>query len=179
MEFKELRIKGLIELTPRLFGDDRGFFFESYNKATLLKAGLDLNFVQDNQSFSIPGVVRGLHFQKPPFEQGKLVRVLKGKILDVAVDIRKDSPTFGQYESVILDDKKCNMLWVPPGFAHGFSVLEESMVMYKCTNLYDKASEGGIIWNDPDLKIDWMIANANVSDKDKELPSLANLDFKF
>ena len=179
MEIKELRIAGLVELTPRLFGDERGYFFESYNKNTFARLGLDLDFVQDNQSYSTPGVVRGLHFQKPPFAQGKLVRVLQGRILDVAVDIRKGSPTFGQYESIILDDKKCNMLWIPPGFAHGFSALEESLVMYKCTNVYDKASESGIIWDDDSIKIDWQVSDPNVSDKDKELKKIKELDFYF
>lgn len=179
MEIKPLRIKGLVEIVPRLFSDERGYFFESYNKSTFLKLGLDLDFVQDNQSYSTAGVVRGLHFQKPPFAQGKLVRVLKGKILDVAVDIRKGSPTFGEYESIILDDKKCNMLWIPEGFAHGFSALEESLVMYKCTNVYDKASESGIIWNDAQIAIDWQVAQPNVSDKDKELVGIDSLDFYF
>lgn len=179
MEIKALKIQGLVELTPRLFKDDRGYFFESYNKKTFHNFGLDLNFVQDNQSYSSQGVVRGLHFQKSPFGQGKLVRVLKGKILDVAVDIRKNSPTFGQYESIILDSERCNMLWIPEGFAHGFSALEESMVMYKCTNIYDKASESGIIWNDPNIAIDWQVANPNVSDKDKELGTIDSLDFYF
>ena len=179
MEIKALKIQGLVELTPRLFKDDRGYFFESYNKKTFHNFGLDLNFVQDNQSYSSQGVVRGLHFQKSPFGQGKLVRVLKGKILDVAVDIRKNSPTFAQYESIILDSERCNMLWIPEGFAHGFSALEESMVMYKCTNVYDKASESGIIWNDPNIAIDWQVANPNVSDKDKELGTIDSLDFYF
>jgi dTDP-4-dehydrorhamnose 3,5-epimerase len=179
MEFKKLPIEGLVEITPRIFKDERGYFFESYNKATFSKAGLDIDFVQDNQSYSTPGVVRGLHFQKFPFGQGKLVRVIKGKILDVAVDIRKGSPTFGKYEAILLDDKRCNMLWIPAGFAHGFSVLEESLVMYKCTNVYDKASESGIIWNDPSINIDWQVSNPIVSDKDKELTTIDKLDFYF
>ncbi len=179
MEARALKIQGLVELTPRLFKDDRGYFFESYNKKTFQDLGLDINFVQDNQSYSSQGVIRGLHFQKTPFGQGKLVRVLKGKILDVAVDIRKNSPTFGQYESIILDSEKCNMLWIPEGFAHGFSTLEESMVMYKCTNIYHKASESGIIWNDSNIAIDWQVANPNVSDKDKELGTIDSLDFYF
>src|ERR1700712_3674193 len=175
MEFRELKIKGLFEITPRKFKDDRGYFFESFNDKTFKEAGLDLKFLQDNQSFSIPGVIRGWHFQKPPFEQGKLVRVLKGKILDVAVDIRPGSPTYGQGESVILDDEKSNMLYVPEGFAHGFAVLEESMVLYKCTNIYNKASESGINWADPQLKIDWQVENPTVSDKDIELKFLKDL----
>lgn len=175
MEFRELKIKGLFEITPRKFKDDRGFFFESFNEKTFKDAGLDLKFLQDNQSFSIPGVIRGLHFQKPPFEQGKLVRVLKGRILDVAVDIRPGSSTYGQWESLILDDEKSNMIYVPEGFAHGFAVLEESMVLYKCTNIYHKASESGINWADPQLKINWQISDPIVSEKDIELKYLKDL----
>lgn len=175
MEFRELKLKGLLEITPRKFKDDRGYFFESFNENTFKNAGLNVQFVQDNQSYSIPSVIRGLHFQKPPFEQGKLVRVLKGKILDVAVDIRPESPTYGMWESIILDDEKSNMLYVPEGFAHGFSVLEESMVFYKCTNVYNKASESGINWADPHLNINWQINNPLVSDKDIELKFLKDL----
>ena len=175
MEFRKLRIEGLYEITPRKFTDERGFFFETFNESTFEKAGLDLKFLQDNQSYSIPNVIRGLHFQKAPFAQGKLVRVLKGKILDVAVDIRSGSPTFGQWESIILDDEKSNMIYIPEGFAHGFSTLEESIVFYKCTNIYNKPSEGGLNWADPDLKIDWQIKNPIVSEKDQELKFLKDL----
>ena len=169
MELKKLRIEGLFEITPKKFKDNRGYFFESFNEKSFKEAGLNVKFVQDNQSFSTAGVVRGLHFQKPPFAQGKLVRVLKGKILDVAVDLRPQSPTFGQWESLILDDEKSNMLYIPEGFAHGFSTLEESMVFYKCTNFYDKPSESGLNWSDPFLNIEWKIPNPLISEKDSVL----------
>jgi dTDP-4-dehydrorhamnose 3,5-epimerase len=175
MEFRELTIKGLFEITPKKFKDERGFFFESFNEKTFKEAGLDLKFVQDNQSFSIAGVVRGLHFQKPPFAQGKLVRVLKGKILDVAVDLRPGSATFGRWEALLLDDEKNNMIYVPEGFAHGFAALEVSSVLYKCTNIYNKPSESGIHWADPDLKIDWKVNQPIVSEKDLELKFLKDL----
>lgn len=175
MEFKKLRIEGLIEITPRKFKDNRGYFFESYNDKTFFDGGLKVKFLQDNQSFSASGVVRGLHFQKPPFAQGKLVRVIKGRILDVAVDLRPQSATFGQWESLILDDEKSNMLYIPEGFAHGFSTLEESMVFYKCTNIYNKPSESGVRWDDPKLNIDWGINNPLVSEKDAELKLLKDI----
>ncbi|HEY8402004.1 MAG TPA: dTDP-4-dehydrorhamnose 3,5-epimerase [Cytophagaceae bacterium] len=175
MEFKEHYIKGVIEITPKSFKDDRGFFFESYNKKAFEDHGLPFVFVQDNQSFSIKNVVRGLHFQNPPYAQGKLVRAVTGKILDVAVDIQKDSPTFGKYVAVVLDSRINNMLYIPEGFAHGFAALEESIVMYKCTNLYNKSSECGIIWNDETLNIDWGVQNPIISEKDKELKSLVEL----
>jgi dTDP-4-dehydrorhamnose 3,5-epimerase len=175
METIEHKIKGLIEFIPRVFGDERGFFFESFNKVNLENAGIKDNFVQDNQSFSKKGVVRGLHFQKNPFAQGKLVRVITGKALDVAVDLRKNSPTFGQYETFLLDSTKQNMVYIPAGFAHGFSALEDTIFFYKCTNFYNKASEAGIIWNDPTLNINWEVESPNVSDKDKELKTLEEL----
>lgn len=175
MEFKFSHIEGLVEIFPRIFNDERGFFFESYSKKVFASQGLNMDFVQDNQSFSTAGVLRGLHFQKAPFAQGKLVRVIKGRCIDVVVDIRKGSKTFGETASFILDDKRQNMVYVPEGFAHGFATFEETIFHYKCTNLYDKASEGGIVWNDPTLKIDWQIENPNVSDKDKILPTFEEL----
>jgi dTDP-4-dehydrorhamnose 3,5-epimerase len=175
MEFRKLSIKGLVEITPRLFRDERGFFFESYTKKKFEENGVGVSFVQDNQSLSAKNVLRGLHFQKAPYGQGKLVRVIKGKALDIAVDIRKDSPTFGKYESVILDADKCNMFYIPEGFAHGFLALEETVLVYKCTNYYNKASESGIIWNDPGLNIDWGVSNPIVSEKDQELSRLETL----
>lgn len=175
MEFRELKIKDVLEITPRIFKDDRGFFFESFNEKTFKDAGYDLKFVQDNQSFSIPGVVRGLHFQKPPFAQGKLVRVLKGKILDVVVDLRLGSSTYGHWLSLVLDDERSNMIYVPEGFAHGFAALETSTVLYKCTNIYNKASESGINWADPYLNIDWQVQTPIVSEKDVELKFLKDL----
>lgn len=168
MTFKPLSLKGLVEITPRVFHDERGFFYESYSERTFNKHGLDLKFVQDNHSFSHKGVVKGLHFQKPPYEQGKLIRVISGKVLDVAVDIRPQSDTFGEYVSIELSSQKANMLWVPPGFAHGFVALEDSIFVYKCTGLYEKQAEDGIRWDDPHLNIDWKLDNLIVSEKDKE-----------
>ncbi len=164
-------LDGLIELIPRLFTDERGHFFESYSKPLFASLGLSMDFVQDNQSFSTKGVLRGLHFQREPFAQGKLVRVITGKVLDVVVDIRPESPTFGKHETFVLDAKLANMVWVPEGFAHGFVALEDSIFSYKCTNVYNKTAEGGLLWNDPDLGIDWGITYPNVSEKDQILPT--------
>lgn len=169
MEIKKKNIEGLIELIPNIYFDSRGLFFESFNAAVLTKAGINLDIVQDNQSFSKKGVIRGLHFQQTPYEQGKLVRVISGKVLDVAVDLRKNSPTFGQHYSCILEAELNNMLYVPPGFAHGFSALEDSIFFYKCTAYYNKFSESGILWNDPELNIDWKVKNPIVSEKDQML----------
>ncbi|MFC3813131.1 dTDP-4-dehydrorhamnose 3,5-epimerase [Lacihabitans lacunae] len=175
MEFKKTSIEGLLEISPRIFRDDRGYFFESYSE-TLFKAnGVKETFVQDNQSFSTKGVLRGLHFQKAPFAQGKLVRVIKGSVLDVAVDLRPNSPTFGKHETFLLTAENQKMVYVPEGFAHGFYTIEEAIFSYKCTNLYDKASEGGIIWNDPTLNIDWNATEPLVSEKDMELPTFEEL----
>lgn len=175
MQVRQTAIEGLIELIPRIFEDERGHFFESYNKPLFVSLGLPMEFVQDNQSFSVKGVLRGLHMQNEPFAQGKLVRVIAGQVLDIAVDLRPDSPTFGQYESFLLDAKLANMAYIPEGFAHGFVALEDSVFSYKCTNVYNKASESGIIWNDPDLNIDWGIKNPIVSEKDQELKLLRDV----
>ncbi|HVD99793.1 MAG TPA: dTDP-4-dehydrorhamnose 3,5-epimerase [Cytophagaceae bacterium] len=175
MEVRETFIKDLVEIYPKIFKDERGFFLETYNRSSFEKAGIKTAFVQDNQSFSIKGVLRGLHFQKPPFAQAKLVSVISGRVLDVAVDLRKDSPTFGKHFSVVLEAEKRNMLLVPEGFAHGFVALEDSVFSYKCSNVYNKESEGGIIWNDKDLSIDWGFANPLVSEKDLILPTFKDL----
>lgn len=141
----------------------------------MLAAGIHLNFVQDNQSLSQKGAVRGLHFQAPPFEQGKLVRVVKGAVRDVVVDIRKNSATYGQHFSIDLTEENQLMFWIPPGFAHGFETLEDNTIfLYKCTNLYNKESEGGLLWKDPALGIKWQTAEPIVSDKDQILPTLNN-----
>lgn len=169
MNFIKTEIEGLYEIHPRIFEDERGLFFESYSKRAFEENGLHLNFVQDNQSFSLKGVLRGLHFQKSPNAQGKLISVVKGKVLDVAVDLRKASPTFGKYHTFLVDDKIKNMVYIPEGFAHGFLALEDTIFCYKCTSLYNKASEAGIIWNDPDLNIKWGVSNPLVSSKDLEL----------
>ena len=175
MQIRETSIEGLVEIFPRVFKDDRGLFFESFNEGSFEKMGLPTNFVQDNQSFSIKGVVRGLHFQKAPFAQGKLVRVISGRVLDVAVDIRPESPTFGKHEVFELRSDINNMAYVPEGFAHGFVALEDSIFSYKCTNIYNKESESGILWNDPELGIDWGVENPIVSEKDIILPGFREL----
>jgi len=169
MEVLKTKIPDLYILKPKVFEDQRGYFFESYNKEEFLRLGIDQNFVQDNESKSMKGVLRGLHYQKPPFTQGKLVRVMRGSVLDVAVDLRKNSPTYGQWSSVELTQDNKWMYWVPPGFAHGFVTLEDNTVFfYKCTNVYNKASEGSIRWNDPDLNINWNIDNPILSEKDQQ-----------
>jgi dTDP-4-dehydrorhamnose 3,5-epimerase len=171
MHFQQTPIKGLIEIIPRVFFDERGFFLETYQQKVFADHGIPYKFVQDNRSFSKKGVVRGLHFQKEPFAQGKLVQVITGKVLDVVVDIRPGSSTFGQHASFILDGEKGNMLYVPEGFAHGFAALEDTVFVYKCTNFYNKAAESGIVWNDPQLAINWQLTNPVVSDKDQLLPT--------
>jgi len=171
MEIVKTKIPDLHIIKPRVFEDNRGYFFESYNKNTFLMNGIDQNFVQDNESKSSKGVLRGLHFQKPPFSQGKLVRVMQGAVIDVAVDLRKASPTYGEWVAVELNHKNKWMYWIPPGFAHGFVTLEDDTVFfYKCTNVYNKESEGSILWNDPDLNIDWKVANPLLSEKDLVSP---------
>ena len=167
MEIIKTPLEGLLVIKPRIFGDDRGYFFESWSKESFTKNGLDLDFVQDNQSLSGKGVLRGLHFQNPPYAQGKLVRVIKGAVLDIAVDIRKDSPTYGQYFSVELSEKNKTIVWIPPGFAHGFLTLEDNTIFtYKCTGVYNKEYEGSLLWNDKDLNINWKVNDPLVSEKD-------------
>jgi len=165
-------IEGLFEIYPTIFEDNRGYFFESFKKNELSQYGINIEWVQENQSFSKKGTVRGLHFQHGPYAQAKLARVLKGKVLDVAVDLRKDSLTYGAVYTKVLDDIQHNMLYVPEGFAHGFSVLEDAVFSYRCSNYYNKSSEGGVIWNDPQLAIDWEVDFPILSDKDQELPTL-------
>jgi dTDP-4-dehydrorhamnose 3,5-epimerase len=177
---EETGIDGLVVVKPRVFRDPRGFFMETFRSDTFEKLGLPVQFLQDNLSKSSKGIVRGLHFQAPPFDQGKLVTALVGTVLDVVVDIRKNSPTYGESRSFLLSDEDPSFVYVPSGFAHGFSVLSEiALFHYKCTNVYDKASEGGILWNDPDLGIDWQVETALISDKDKELPLFKNFTSPF
>lgn len=168
----ETKFSDLHIIQPDVFGDERGFFQELYNSETFAAIGLGhLSFVQDNLSYSRRGTLRGLHFQAPPYAQGKLVTVIKGQVLDVAVDIRAGSSTFGQTFAYALDDQKREMLYVPPGFAHGFQVLsEECLFLYKCTQPYHKASEGGILWNDPQLAVPWRDLEPIVSEKDHHHP---------
>lgn len=175
MQFKPHEIKGLIECIPTKFEDERGLFYESYNQKLFASNGFIEDFVQDNYSWSKKGVIRGLHFQYAPTAQGKLVRCMTGKVMDVVVDIRRDSPTFGQHEKFVLDSKIGNMLYVPAGFAHGFLALEETIFVYKCTEYWHKSSESGIIYSDPELNIDWGIENPIVSAKDLVLPTFAEL----
>jgi dTDP-4-dehydrorhamnose 3,5-epimerase len=175
MQVKETGFEGLVELSPAIYKDNRGWFYEFYNEKTFQQANIMPNFVQENTSFSKKGVIRGLHFQKPPYSQAKLVTVHAGKVLDVVVDMRKHSKTFGKYYSCVLDDVRRNMMMIPEGFAHGFAALEDSIFYYKCTNFYNKASEAGIVWNDQDLKIEWPFANPIVSDKDQVLPTFEEL----
>lgn len=165
----ETAIEGPVIIEPDVFGDQRGFFKETYNRDAFSKIGLDLDFLQDNVSFSSKGILRGLHFQAPPYAQGKLVSVLEGEVIDVAVDIRKNSTTYGQHVSVILSGDNHKMFWVPPGFAHGFAVLSETCYfVYKCTELYHPEVEGGLRWDDPALGIDWNVVDPQVSSRDQE-----------
>lgn len=177
MPFETTEIPGLVIFEPKVFEDNRGFFFESYNEQTFLQNGMDIKFVQDNQSWSTYGVIRGLHYQLHPYAQAKLVRVLEGKILDVAVDMRQGSPSFGRYFSIELSAANRKQLFIPAGFAHGFSVLSPTAsVLYKCDQFYHKASEGGIVFNDPVLDINWKVPAGKevVSEKDIALPLLAD-----
>ena len=182
MPFLTTTFAGVWVYEPTVFRDDRGYFFESYNEQVFLHQDVHVKFVQDNQSFSKYGVIRGLHFQVEPFAQTKLVRVLQGRILDVIVDIRKGSPHFGKSLSIELSAENKRQLLIPKGFAHGFSTLSETAeVMYKCDQFYNKISETGIVFNDPVLKIDWQIPNGReiVSEKDLQLPLLANCPANF
>ncbi|MEY3647615.1 MAG: hypothetical protein RLZ13_500 [Bacteroidota bacterium] len=172
-EIKQTSLPGVLEIFPRVFPDSRGYFFESFRQDWLDKVGVHESWVQDNQSFSQKGTVRGLHFQRGASAQAKLVRVIAGKVLDVAVDLRKGSPSFGQVYSTILDTEKNNLLYIPAGFGHGFSVLEDAVFVYKCSNYYHKDSEGGVRWSDPSLGIDWQVSEPIVSEKDQILPTLA------
>jgi len=167
MKFIQTGFTGLYEIEPRVFEDARGYFYESYSKSVFQHHGIVADFVQDNQSLSQKGVVRGLHFQAPPFAQGKLVRVIKGSVLDIALDIRKGSPTFGKHHSVLLSEENKKLFWIPAGFAHGFSTLEDNTVFaYKCTEVYNKPSEGCVLWNDPELGIGWQVSHPIISEKD-------------
>ena len=168
MEIIKTTISGIIIIKPKVFEDPRGYFYESFNADVFQQHGVDVNFVQDNQSLSQKGVLRGLHFQNPPHTQGKLVRVINGSVLDVVVDIRKNSPTYGQHFDIELNEKNKIQLWIPTGFAHGFLTLENNTIFsYKCTNYYNKQSEDCILWNDVDIGINWNIADPLLSEKDK------------
>jgi dTDP-4-dehydrorhamnose 3,5-epimerase len=183
MRIEETALPGVYLIEPKRFGDARGFFSEVYKKHALLEAGIDLDFIQDNHSLSAErGVVRGLHFQAPPHAQDKLVRVVRGRILDVAVDIRRGSPNYGRFFSIELSAENGLQLLVPKGFLHGFATLEPNCeVLYKVTDVYAPDCEGGVIWNDPDLGIDWGLADDEVvlSDKDKLLPGFKDFESPF
>jgi len=175
LEILKTSIDGVLSIKPKIFGDSRGFFFESYTKKKYAQEGIEMEFVQDNHSKSSKGVLRGLHYQisKP---QDKLVRVVQGEVFDVAVDIRKDSPTFGRWEGFLLNDENMQQVFVPKGLAHGFCVLSETAeFLYKCSDYYYPEDEGGIIWNDPDLKIDWPISIPLLSDKDQKYPRFRDI----
>ena len=180
MKLIKTSIHGLIVVEPDIFSDSRGFFFESYSKQRYERLGIKDEFVQDNFSKSKKGTIRGLHYQIGDKAQGKLCQVIEGEVLDVAVDIRFNSPTFGKHFSQILNSEKKMQLWIPPGFAHGFSVLsEEAIFAYKCTNYYSKAHERTIVYNDPDLNINWKVSNQVVSDKDLNATFFKNIEKDF
>ncbi|MDY6967750.1 MAG: dTDP-4-dehydrorhamnose 3,5-epimerase [Spirochaetota bacterium] len=176
-EFKQLDIPDLILIDPRRFYDERGFFLETYKKTEFVKAGINHNFVQDNHSLSKRNVIRGLHYQLNPKPQGKLVRVIKGKVWDVAVDIRRDSSTYLKWVGVELSEENAKMLFIPPGFAHAFAAISDDVhLAYKCTDEYDPNLDTGIRWDDPEIAIKWPVDTPIVSDKDKELPFLKDAD---
>ncbi len=175
MKVNATPIEGLYELLPEVWQDERGWFTEIFQLPKYKKLGVNDNFIQDNLSFSKKGVLRGLHLQLPPFEQAKIVRVMTGSVLDVVVDLRRSSKTFGMTYTCQLEAKKQNILIVPEGFAHGFAALEDTLFFYKCSNTYSKDHETGIIWNDRDLNIDWKITDPLLSDKDKLLPTFKDL----
>jgi len=178
--FTNLKISDVILVEPRSFSDNRGFFFESFKESVFISNGINTKFVQDNFSHSIYGVLRGLHYQKNPKAQAKLVTALRGKIFDVAVDIRKDSPTYGKWVSEILSEDNHKLLYIPEGFAHGFCVLsKDADVLYKVNNEYSPENERGIIWNDSELNITWPIDNPILQEKDSKLPLLKNVDNNF
>lgn len=182
MDVIKTDIEGVVILEPRLFEDERGYFFEAFSEREFAEKVRECHFVQENEAYSTYGVVRGLHFQRPPHAQSKLVRVVRGRVLDVVVDIRKGSPTFGKHIAVELSAENHRQFFIPRGFAHGYSVLsEEALLEYKCDNYYAPASEGAILWNDPALGIDWQLPSESVilSDKDMKNPALAECEALF
>ncbi len=182
MRIEKMEIPDVLLITPKVHGDHRGYFMEIYNQQILKEQGFTANFVQDNMSSSVKGTLRGLHYQLEPHAQGKLVRVIRGSVFDVAVDIRQTSPTYGKWVGAELSEDNKQALYVPPGFAHGFYVLSDiAEFMYKCTDLYAPQAERGIIWNDPEINIQWPLLDKKmiISDKDKNLPLLKNTDNNF
>ncbi len=180
MKISKISIPGPKLIEPDVFGDERGYFFESYRADVFTENGLPTKYVQDNQSLSNKGILRGLHYQSPPFSQGKLVRVIVGSVLDVLVDIRKSSPTYGQWFSVVLSGENKKMLWIPEGFAHGFHTLEDQTIFcYKCTAEYNAGSESGLMWNDESLAIDWGISDPLLSAKDQDYQAFVEFKSPF
>jgi len=180
LTIEETELMGLYIIEPKVFEDDRGYFFESYNQKRFAEHDLNLNFIQDNQSKSCKNVLRGLHFQNPPSAQGKLIQVIKGSVLDVAVDIRKNSETYGQHVTVILSESNKKMMYISVGFAHGFLTMEdETIFSYKCTNFYDPSLESSILWDDPELNIDWKIETPILTEKDKYAQRFNKFDSQF
>ena len=175
--FKQLEISGLVLITPKAFSDSRGFFLEAYKKSDFKNAGINTEFMQDNHSLSSTGVLRGLHYQKAPYAQAKLVRVIKGSVYDVAVDIRRSSPTFKQWIAVELSDENNSMIYIPEGFAHGFAALTDDVhLVYKCSSEYCHEYDAGIRWDDPEINIQWPVKNPVISDKDLVLPYLKDAE---
>lgn len=180
MEIIKTRIPDVLIIKPAVFADERGYFFESYHKQRLKEAGLSSAFVQDNESMSQRNVLRGLHLQKPPYAQGKLIRVIRGSVLDVVVDVRKNSPNYGKWVSTLLSAQNKLMFWVPEGFAHGFLTLEDNTIFsYKCSGYYNKQAEMSIRWDDPDLAIDWGVEFPILSEKDKNAPAFRDFTSPF
>lgn len=175
MQIKQTGFDGLVQLVPDIFHDERGWFFELYKETALKEFGIDMGFPQENLSYSRKGVIRGLHFQRAPHAQAKLAAVISGRVVDVVADLRKGSPTFGKTYVCELDSASRKMLLVPEGFAHGFAALEDSVFFYKCSNVFHKPSESGIVWNDRTLGIDWPVADPIVSEKDRVLPTFEEL----
>lgn len=181
MKIESTAFRDLLVITPDVFGDDRGYFFEPFNEARFrVETGLNITFVQDNESMSRKNVLRGLHFQVPPKSQAKLIRVTRGAVMDVVVDLRTTEPTFGQHYKIVLSSENKQQLFVPEGFAHGFYVLEEQTIFsYKCSNYYSKEHDRSLLWNDPALKIDWDVANPELSEKDRNAMSFEAFDSPF
>lgn len=176
MKVDETPIEGLLIIQPDVYFDERGYFLETYNKEKWKELGINFDFMQDNQSQSSEGVLRGLHFQNPPYAQGKLVSVIAGAVIDIAVDLRKKSKTYGSYFALELSEQNKTIFWIPPGFAHGFVSLQDNTIFsYKCTQVYNKQSEASIRWDDPDLAIDWKIQNPIISEKDRNAPFFKEL----
>lgn len=179
-EFKKLEIPEVILIEPKVFKDERGFFMETFKKSEFIKNGINENFIQENFSHSKKGILRGLHFQKNPKAQGKLVKVIKGEVFDVAIDVRKDSPTYGKWVGATLSEENNKMLYIPTGFAHGFCVLSEEVdFLYKATEEYSPETESGIVWNDPEINIKWPIENPIINERDAKFPKFKDIDSNF